>query len=174
VYADGDGVRDTATNSIGWACGLRRGAKPRAAGTTTQAPLRARSTTDSPVTQDGVRREQERLRHLARKARLSLDQVAALNPKTKLDAAGLENNETRMLNGRAEAKNARGALKTLQTKVDSFKKLAAKITDAASKTAAATQLSASDRMPKDADKDATAPAAVEAKAEKKLAAIKKP
>jgi hypothetical protein len=108
----------------------------------------------------------------AHKARNSLSQLAALNPKQKLDAGGLKNNDSRLANGKAEAKNARGVHKTLALKVDTYKKLAAKI-EGQEKQAAATALAAAAKELATVAKDVPTLTALEVKAEKTVEAIKK-
>lgn len=70
------------------------------------------------------------------KAENSLKQLAETDPKTKPDANAAKMNDSRLTNGRAEAKNARGVLKTLTLKIDTFKKVVAKMGDADKKAGA--------------------------------------
>jgi len=82
-----------------------------------------------------VKKAKEAFDTLAQLSRNSLQQVAGLNVNPKLDATNLKMNTQRLLNGRSEAKNARGTLKTLSIKLATFKKLAGGFDDANRKLA---------------------------------------
>ena len=109
---------------------------------------------------------------LAQKSRNSLQQVADLDSKTKLDKTMLTMNESRLLNGQTEGKNSRGAVKSLGIKIETFKKLSAKF-DGESKTLAKAALKTAETYQKTIDKDSSTLDKLETKATKNLAAIKK-
>jgi hypothetical protein len=106
------------------------------------------------------------------RARSSLKQLTELNPKQKLEPNVLKFQESLLLNGKAEAKNARGVHKTLSITVDAYKKLAAKL-DGPAKKAAATALATAAKELAAMAKDVASITALEPKAEKTLAAVKK-
>lgn len=106
------------------------------------------------------------------KATNSLQQIADLPPKQKIDPKLLSMNQSRMTNGQAEAKNARGQQKTLALKVDTFKKLAAKL-EGNDKKAAAAQLATAAALQKAVDTAEKALAKLEASAVKVWAAVSK-
>jgi hypothetical protein len=108
----------------------------------------------------------------AQKASNSLQQIADLPPKQKVDPKLVGMNQSRMVNGQAEAKNARGQQKTLETRIEVFKKLAAKL-DGAEKKAATTALDAARVMAKAVAKAEKDLATLEAKAVKTWAAVSK-
>jgi hypothetical protein len=108
----------------------------------------------------------------AQKASNSLQQIADLPPKQKIDPKLVAMNQSRLVNGQAEAKNARGQQKTLDLKLEVFRKLAAKLDGAEKKTAAAA-LDAAAALAKAVAKSEKDLAALEAKAVKTWAAVSK-
>jgi hypothetical protein len=108
----------------------------------------------------------------ANKASNSLKQIADLPPKQKIDPKLVAMNQSRLTNGQAEAKNARGQQKTLDLKIETFKKLSAKL-DGADKKAAAAQTAAAAALAKGVDTAEKALAKLEASAVKVWTAIGK-
>lgn len=106
------------------------------------------------------------------KANNSLKQLADTDPKVKPDATGAKMNESRLTNGQAESKNARGALKTLTLKIDTFKKVVAK-TDGADKKNGTKALDDAGKVLKDLETQEKASAKLAEKAEKVYAALAK-
>lgn len=109
---------------------------------------------------------------LAQRSRNSLEQVAKLNIKAKLDATNLKMNEQRLLNGRAEAKNARGTLKTASVKLATFKKMAASF-DAANRKEAEKAYGVASKLVKEAESAEKKLADTEKKAVKVFETVKK-
>ena len=108
----------------------------------------------------------------ANKASNSLQQIADLPPKQKVDPKLVAMNQSRLNNGQAEAKNARGQQKTLDLKIEVFKKLAGKL-DGAEKKAAAVGVDAAAALAKAVAKSEKDLATLEAKAVKTWAAVSK-
>jgi hypothetical protein len=109
---------------------------------------------------------------LAQRSRNSLEQVAKLNIKAKLDASNLKMNEQRLLNGRAEAKNARGTLKTASVKLATFKKMAANF-DAANRKEAEKAYGVASKLVKAAESAEKKLSETEKKAVKIFETVKK-
>lgn len=73
-----------------------------------------------------------------RKAFGALERISKLDTKAKPAPKLLNNYESILLSGRADAKNARGQLKTLDMKIEAFKKSFAKLDETSKKLVAAT------------------------------------
>lgn len=121
---------------------------------------------------DAVEKLKFEVEKFLNKAENSLKQLAETDPKVKPDANGAKMNESRLINGRAEAKNARGVLKTLTLKIDTFKKGAAKMDDVAKK-AATKAVDEAGKVLKVLETKEKASAKLEEKAEKVYAALAK-
>jgi hypothetical protein len=108
----------------------------------------------------------------AQKARNSLTQLAALNPKVKLSPTDAKMNEQRVINGKTEAKNARGTLKSFGIKVYAFKKTSGNFSST-NRKAADQEYGTAAKALKAAEGDEKKLADVEKKAIKVYEAVKK-